>query len=160
MSKIQITVKLVSAKGALLGGPNFLANIQKMARKATFTMATKAQKKMSTMIRLPKAGKVYTRRSVKHRASSPGQAPANDTGNLVGSIQTVQMPDQGGIVASKVIVSASYAKALEYGTKKMEPRPFVGPTKQWAAPIFREYMAQKLRKMNKGGTGESGGGEE
>jgi HK97 gp10 family phage protein len=159
MSKIQISFKPMSAKGALLGGPNFLANIQKMARKATFVAATKAQKKMSTMIRLPKAGKVYTRRSVKHRASAPGQAPANDTGNLIGSIQTVQMPDQGGAVASKVIVSAKYAKWLEYGTRRMAARPFVGPTKDWVAPIFKEYMAQKLRKMNKGETGENGGGE-
>ena len=36
----------------------------------------------------PKTGKIYKRRSVTHQASSPGQAPAFDTGTLARNIQS------------------------------------------------------------------------
>lgn len=157
MSGLKITFQTVSAKGALLGGPQFLENIKKIARKATFVAATKAHKEMARRIRVPKAGRIYKRKSVIHRASAPGQAPANDTGNLIGSIHHIQGQDQGGTVSSSVVVTASYAKWLEYGTRRMAERPFVRPTKVWVGPIFKEYMAQKLRKLNKGEVDTSGG---
>lgn len=72
----------------------------------------------------PKTGRVYRRRSVEHRASAPGEAPASDTGRLVNSIRTDF--DLGALVG-KVIASTAYAAYLEYGTAKMEARPYMRP---------------------------------
>lgn len=181
MSTVQITFKPMSNRAALLGGKGFAEKIAKMARAATFTAATKAQGHMVGLIRSPKSGKVYgngkgtpeqssylngrkimiqraKKASPLHQASAPGESPANDTGNLLGSISVVQNEDQGGVLSSAVVVRATYANALEYGTRKMAERPFVQPTAEWVAPIFKKYIVKKLQKLNK--TGEDSGGEE
>jgi len=64
------------------------------------------------------AGKRYG----NHTASKPGDAPNTDTGRLVQSIQT----DMQGLVAS-VGTNLTYGKYLEYGTKNIEPRPWLQP---------------------------------
>lgn len=72
----------------------------------------------------PKTGRVYQRRGVKHQASAPGEAPASDTGNLVRNIQTEI--DTNNLVG-RVNFGTEYAAALEFGTEKMEARPFARP---------------------------------
>lgn len=79
---------------------------------------------ISSILSGPKSGRVYTRRGVEHQASAPGEAPASDTGRLVGSIRTEY--DRGRL-AGKVVASTEYAPHLEYGTARMEPRPFLRP---------------------------------
>jgi len=71
-----------------------------------------------------KSGNVYTRRGVTHRASAPGEPPAADLGNLHNSI-TIR--ENIAKIEAVVNASAKYARALEYGTQKMEPRPFMRP---------------------------------
>src|SRR5687768_17301699 len=46
-----------------------------------------------------KTGLLYTRRTVTHRASAPGEAPASDTGRLVNSINTTLNRVAGGLEA-------------------------------------------------------------
>jgi HK97 gp10 family phage protein len=60
--------------------------------------------------------------SASHKASAPGESPATDTGFLVSSIKA----DRNGLSA-KVFSSLQYAFWLEYGTTKMEARPFITP---------------------------------
>ena len=72
----------------------------------------------------PKTGRVYRRRGVEHQASAPGEAPASDTGRLVGSIRTEY---NMRTLSGRVIASTTYAAALEYGTPRMEPRPYMRP---------------------------------
>lgn len=150
--KLNITVKPASMKGALLVRPGYAEKLRAMTRKATFVAATKAHKHMTMRIRVPKSGHTYKvgKRRV-HVASAPYESPANNTGNLIGSIDHVQIPDAGGIVSSIVEVRAPYGKYLEYGTKKMAPRPFVRPTRDYIAPVFKDYIVEKLRKLNKDG---------
>ena len=70
----------------------------------------------------PKTGHTYRRRGIVHQASAPGEAPATDTGKLIGSISD---PKPNFATLSVTInVSANYAASLEYGTQKMEPRPY------------------------------------
>ena len=79
---------------------------------------------ISLILTGPKTGRIYRRRSVEHQASAPGEAPASDTGRLVNSIRTRYENDyMTGIVAA----STAYATVLEFGTLKMEPRPFMRP---------------------------------
>lgn len=69
----------------------------------------------------PKTGRLYRRRGVVHQASAPGEAPANDTGRLVNSRSIQLFPDR---LAARLNFGTKYAGMLEYGTPKMEPRPF------------------------------------
>jgi len=72
-----------------------------------------------------KSGIVYEKYNPRrsHRASAPGQAPASDTGNLVSKIRVKQKNPNTTIVES----GADYSAFLEYGTSKMQPRPFLFP---------------------------------
>ncbi len=99
-----------------------------------------AEEARRLIMRTRKSGRLYVRRGVKHRASAAGQAPASDTGRLVGSIKTKYQPRE---LAGTVTASAKYAPFLEYGTRKMQPRPFMRPalankSKQVTAVIQRE----------------------
>ena len=72
-----------------------------------------------------KSGIVYEKYNPRrsHRSSAPGQAPASDTGNLVSKIRVKQKNPNTTIVES----GADYSAFLEYGTSKMQPRPFLFP---------------------------------
>tara|TARA_R100001224_G_scaffold66993_1_gene40388 strand:- start:439 stop:888 length:450 start_codon:yes stop_codon:yes gene_type:complete len=73
----------------------------------------------------PKSGRVYQRYNPTrtHKASAPGEAPASDTGNLVRNIRVNQKSQDIVTVESR----AHYSKFLEYGTSKMQARPFLFP---------------------------------
>lgn len=89
-----------------------------------------------------KTGKLYKRRTVTHQASSPGQAPANDTGRLVNSIASyvVRNGNYALVTAGKGI--AKYAAMLEFGTSKMAARPFLFP----AAEKSRQWINERMNK--------------
>ena len=72
-----------------------------------------------------KSGVVYQMYNPRreHRASAPGQAPASDTGNLVSKI----VVRQKGANVTNVESNANYSAFLEYGTSKMQARPFMLP---------------------------------
>lgn len=79
---------------------------------------------ISLVLNPPKTGRIYRRRGIEHQASAPGESPASDTGRLVGSIRTAYDHEN---LSGTVNASTNYAAYLEYGTKKMEPRPFMRP---------------------------------
>ena len=58
-----------------------------------------------------------------HRASAPGQPPAEDTGRLYREI-TVRRLRSGSY---RVRFGTRYAGYLEFGTGRMRPRPFIMP---------------------------------
>jgi HK97 gp10 family phage protein len=60
-----------------------------------------------------------------HVASSPGQPPNRDTGQLDGSIETEIRAQNPPTVA--VVARDPKAKFLEWGTSRMQPRPFMRP---------------------------------
>jgi HK97 gp10 family phage protein len=88
-----------------------------------------------------KSGRIYThyfrtgsnggvfpveRRSVPHQASAPGEAPATDTGRLLNSISS-DAAIEGNRLVAFVRAATVYARYLEYGTRKIAPRPFLVP---------------------------------
>ena len=88
-----------------------------------------------------KTGRLYTMRGVVHRASAPGEAPASDTGRLVNSITTSYDDKKlSGLVAA----NTEYAPYLEYGTAKMEERPFMRPALANMQDQFLESVAQAI----------------
>lgn len=70
-----------------------------------------------------KHGREYRRGSRTHTASAPDEAPAVDTGFLINSIQTTIKSD----TEAEIIIPAEYAEALEFGTSRMEARPYIEP---------------------------------
>ena len=60
------------------------------------------------------------------RSSAPGEPPAKQTRNLIDekNLRTKNV----GVHKYMVYMTAEYAPHLEFGTKKMAPRPFIRPS--------------------------------
>lgn len=95
----------------------------------------------------PKTGATYKKSSPKrtHRASAPGQAPATDTGRLVGSIKA----EISGKTA-EVVADAQYAAWLEFGTQDMEARPFMVPAMEKERPAWERRLNGIVDKAARG----------
>ena len=93
-----------------------------------------------------KSGVMYQKYNPRreHRASAPGQAPASDTGNLVSKI-TVK---QKSLNVVHVESNADYSSFLEYGTSKMEARPFMFPAfEKSKKPIINAVFKRVKNKI-------------
>ncbi len=69
------------------------------------------------------SGEIYRRGNVEHQASAPGEPPAVDTGNLRSSV----MVDDVTPTQATLGVHSDYGEYLEFGTSRMEARPYVRP---------------------------------
>lgn len=79
---------------------------------------------LSLIANSPADGRAYQRRGVTHIASSPGNPFRSDTGNATRLISTrYNRARLMGVVNS----GAAYALELEFGTAKMEARPYLRP---------------------------------
>lgn len=101
----------------------------------------------------PKSGRRYG----GHQASSPGEAPANESGQLQRSISIVKAKP-GITTEASVIAGTQYAKALHFGTKTagrnrsviIEPRPFLDVDSELASEMDR-VIKEEIAKA-RGGT--------
>lgn len=75
--------------------------------------------------RAAKTGVMYAVNGRGSTRSAPGEAPAVDTGHLAQST-TFKLATIGEPVAA-VVAAAAYALSLEFGSARMEPRPFMRP---------------------------------
>lgn len=80
-----------------------------------------------------------------HKASSPGEPPATDTGYLVNNIAVVI--DADGLGAS-IESRAAYSAALEFGTSQMQARPFMQPAIEENRPKIARLMAELARRFD------------
>ena len=89
-----------------------------------------------------KTGHKYKKKSVIHQASAPGQYPAVDSGELLTSIFF-------DVVESKLqveignLIGAPYGEFLEFGTSKMEPRPWLEPSVELHEDKIMKDMGEK-----------------
>lgn len=90
----------------------------------------------------PHTGLIYTRRGITHQASAPGEPPASDTGNLVQNI-TIEIDAQN--LKATITSNAEYADALEFGTAKMEPRPYMRVGLENKADEVRAAVEEEIR---------------
>src|SRR4051812_5695027 len=98
---------------------------------------------ISLILNTEKTGRVYRHRGVEHQASAPGEPPASDTGRLVNSISTAYDFDN---MSGSIVVSVDYGFYLEYGTEKMEPRPYLRPALASKGPLMEARIAEALKK--------------
>lgn len=82
----------------------------------------------------PKTGTIYRRRGVEHQASAPGEPPASDTGTLV---QRGDVEFDAFALRASVVFRTDYALALELGTERMEPRPYLRPSLDFNLPAIQ-----------------------
>lgn len=80
------------------------------------------------LMRLPKSGRIYSRKIGLHQASAPGEAPAIEEGTLFDSVQVVSQTK----LKSSVVADTPYTFALEFGKRFKKgrvllPRPFMRP---------------------------------
>lgn len=90
----------------------------------------------------PASGRIYQKYNPRrtHQASAPGQAPATDTGVLAGSVYSDIAPGMATI-GSRL----AYASYLEYGTRRMAPRPIWVPEAERARDALRDRIIENLR---------------
>jgi len=86
-------------------------------------------------------GRRYKRGSIIHVASLPGYAPNVDTGKLMNAI-TVRKPGERQRIVHTG--DTEYAAMLEYGTSKMEARPFMRPMAKRLGDNAAQYFRGKL----------------
>lgn len=82
--------------------------------------------------------------------STPGEPPKTDTGALVNSITVENI----GSFERSINVGVDYGPHLEYGTRRMAARPFMGPMALWLETQI-EPMFQDL--FSRWGGGDGGG---
>lgn len=89
----------------------------------------------------PATGRTYQKYNPRrtHQASAPRQAPQSDTGTLAGSVY-LDINPRTATVGSAL----AYAAALEYGTRRMAPRPVWAPVADEEAPKLRERLISNL----------------
>lgn len=85
-----------------------------------------------------------------HQASAPGEAPATDTGNLVGSA-TADTTQDG--MSGYVFVNTPYAARLEFGDRDSKghiaARPFLFPALRKQTPIFLAALKAAIKSATR-----------
>lgn len=120
----------------------FLQNIKITNKKELASllgaMALETHKESVTSIQSGgRSGRFYRR---GHQASSPGEPPKTDTGQLVRNITMQKVGELEYTVGSRK--GAPYGFWLEFGTRKMGARP-------WLKPAF-DRMLNKFRGLFRG----------
>ena len=111
-------------------------------------MRTAADLEADVKIRIqqgPATGRVYTRGNVTHQASARGEAPASDTGALLGSIYHERVSRLFAVAGSRMV----YAAALELGSRKIEKRPAWVPAIKAIGPQYIRDMAAAIRRATR-----------
>lgn len=90
----------------------------------------------------PKSGRIYRRRGIEHQASRGGEAPANDTGQLVQNRTTEVIPEA---MRARLVFHSEYAPYLQFGTRRMEPRPYLDTAIVNTAPQVFQAITAPIR---------------
>lgn len=81
-----------------------------------------------------------------HVPSSPGEPPNRDTGVLQAHLRAALVAP----LEAQVTSEAPYASALEFGTSRMEARPFLRPSRDAKAPEIQRLFEVEIDKLVKG----------
>jgi hypothetical protein len=149
----------VSASGCVIEYdhlPQIAASLQPKAGAVVRATIHRIEARAKTSMSGAKHGLTYRRGAIKsrrkadkgqvigykfHRASSPGEAPAVDTGALMNSVKAEMV----GTIEGVVYTNMQYAVVLEYGFGKMKgPRPFMRPAADAERQRHHDEMARAL----------------
>lgn len=80
-------------------------------------------------------------------ASKPGKPPNTDTGRLV---QSIQFDFKNGGLTGRVGTDLKYGRALEFGTSKMEARPWLSTAVRLSEKEIVKIFRNAVKKEAKG----------
>lgn len=123
--------------------PQIQASIRPSVSQVVRKTALDVEAEVKNEMRGPKSGRQYRRGSRTHQASAPGQPPAVDLGQLINSIQVENVTD----LTSKVGTNTEYAMALEYGSRRIRPRPVWRPVIEKMRKPFIAALTHVLRQL-------------
>ncbi len=154
-----ITIEVVNIKAVRQALQGMAQQIDVVVQDAVEDTAHEIRNEVINAIRSgPASGRVYTHymwtdpqgrlrigreRDKPHQASAPGEAPMTDSGALVASIKPPEVGDLFATVGSPLV----YASYLEYGTRKMAPRPIWHKTADKEGLRFRDRVEEGLRNI-------------
>jgi len=120
-----IEVKLLGVKKLLGVLSRRESGIAEVLKEELKELAIQVQNVAVKSIAKKSKGRIYRRGNKFHVASKPGDPPNTDEGRLIDSIQI----DVDAINRFEVRVGTNveYARRLEFGTRKVKPRPFLRP---------------------------------
>lgn len=81
-----------------------------------------------------------------HVPSQPGEPPNRDTGVLQAHLRAELVAP----LEAQVTSEAPYAAALEFGTSRMEARPYLRPARDAKAPEIQRLFEVEIDKLVKG----------
>jgi hypothetical protein len=121
--------------------PRLMAAAPADADRALRVLANEGRNKWVLLIHeSPPTGRSYTRGTVQHVASSPGNPPRSDTGTYINSINV----QPAGTLRYEIRDGVLYGVLLEFGTDNMEARPSAGPMALWlegqVPDVFDEFL--------------------
>src|SRR4051812_45267187 len=116
MAQSGVNIKLVFNKL-----PQLTAQMKAKADEVVDKTAHNIEARAKESLTGPKSGVIYRRGGATHRASAPGEPPANDQGTLGSSIAV----ENAGPMRRIVAVGAEHGLVLETGGAKVAPRPFM-----------------------------------
>lgn len=115
------------------------AAISRFVRKSALYIEGEIKSSMAE----PKSGESYPRGKDKtHVASAPGESPAVDSSNLIGSIMPQIFP-----LEAKVGTPVEYAIYLEEGTTRMDERPVWEKTATEFLPTLETLLTSEIGKV-------------
>lgn len=78
------------------------------------------------------------------RASAPGEPPVNRTGKLVNAIKA--KPGTGNGIEAFIEVDHPAALTFEFGSKRIEARPFIRPAAEISRGVFEQILADAAQR--------------
>lgn len=101
------------------------------------------ERRMKASMLTGKSGRRYKRgKDSIHVASAPGESPADDSGNLLGSIDLQKVSDLEAVLGTPV----EYAAFLETGTSRMAARPMWEKTAKEALPTLETLLRTLVKE--------------
>lgn len=123
-----------------------IANVRAELAKQVLIQTEGVRNEVITLVlETPKTGRIYTRRTVEHQASAPGEPFANDTGDTINHLKGADGIDftDGGLTG--IVKGNENHARLEFGTRKMEPRPTMRPALANRKPNIEQGLAKAVK---------------
>lgn len=138
------------ARKAVISIKNLDRATRRGLRQGFFQYGAELKKVASRQVlQKPKGGRLYIVRRGKtrrrHRASAPGESPANLSGEYRRSIG-YQVKGATQMVFGAGSKKVPYAKWLEEGTKRMKPRPGLGNALKETYRDGQDYLSNGIKK--------------
>lgn len=139
----------MAKRGATIKGKEAYLKHLKSIRDNTQTLVGKAMFVGASII-ATEAKRLITEGSISgknHVPSKPGEPPNADTRLLDQSIRPMKLSE----TKFEVEVTAPYAAALEFGTKRMSERPYMRPATKSKRDEVVDLIFRAANKANRGG---------